>query len=120
MTVLIATRHQLVYVDGVAHRIRMGQTADSESPVVAECDDDVWQEYQVDYPAEMPAGDDAVPADDETPGGDDSTARPPVNASKAEWQAYGLTLGLTDEYVNEATKADLIAHIDELEADKGE
>lgn len=41
--------------------------------------------------------------------------RPTASASKADWAAYALTLGFTDEFVQATTKADLIAHIDSLD-----
>lgn len=42
-------------------------------------------------------------AEDETP------ARPPVNAPKADWQAYAVAQGMPEDDASSATKNDLIA-----------
>jgi hypothetical protein len=118
----IAHRSAVVDLDGTPHRVRRGRTlAVAEHPIVVE-HPELWRPLVVDYdvdPDQPPAAAGPAPTGDDD-NADASAARPPVNASKADWQAYALTLGFADDFVNESTKADLIAHIDGLEADKGE
>lgn len=76
--VLRATGSHLVYVDGVAYRVHMGQTADPASPVVA-ANPDKWEPFEVDYPAVVP-----TPADT-----DDAPAPKPKAKPAAKKAAQG-------------------------------